>query len=37
MNGATKAPDAPSTWTGTSMPLSASKRSSAAQMSAIGS
>ena len=37
MNGATKAPEAPSTWTGTSMPVSAWKASSASQISCTGS
>ena len=37
MNGATNPPEAPSTCTGTSSPVSAWWRSSAAQMSATGS
>ncbi len=37
MNGATIPPEAPSTCTGTSIPLSCSNASSAAQMSATGS
>src|SRR3954447_9874650 len=36
-NGATNAPEAPSTWTGMSSPVSASKASSASQISSTGS
>ena len=37
MNGATNAPDAPSTWTGMSSPVLAWRSSSAAQTSLTGS
>ena len=37
MNGAMNAPDAPSTWTGTSSPVRSCRSSSAAQISATGS
>ena len=37
MNGATNAPDAPSTCTGTSRPVSSCRSSSAAQISLTGS
>ncbi len=37
MNGATNAPDAPSTWTGTSSPVRSCSSSSAEQISATGS